>query len=153
MPSFSTTRRVNHSVENMFALVADVDSYPQFVPLCQALTVERRREKEGKTILVARMRVGYMAIRETFTTQVVLAPDDLAIDVSYIDGPFDYLDNRWRFEPVSGSASDVHFAIDYAFKSRSLEMLMGSMFDRAFNRFTRAFEERADAVYSRDGGV
>lgn len=146
MPKFESVRRVNHSPEEMFALVADVERYPEFVPMCEALTVRSRKERDGIAVLVADMSVGYKAIRETFTSQVVLKPDDLAIDVKYLDGPFRYLDNRWRFEP-SGDGCDVHFNIDYEFKSRILGAVMGAVFDRAFRMFTTAFEKRADAIY------
>jgi coenzyme Q-binding protein COQ10 len=147
MPQFETTRRVSHAADRMFALVADVEKYPEFLPLCEALTVRSRKEREGRAILVADMTVGYKAIRETFTSQVHLKPDELAIDVKYLDGPFKYLSNVWRFEPLGEGASNVHFFIDYEFKSRILGALVGAMFDRAFRMFTDAFEKRADAIY------
>ena len=131
----------------MFALVADVEKYPEFLPLCEALTVRSRKERDGRTVLVADMTVGYKAIRETFTTQVLLKPDETTIDVKYLDGPFRYLTNEWRFEPLEGGGSTVHFFIDYEFKSRILGAVMGAMFDRAFRMFADAFEKRADALY------
>ena len=133
----------------MFALVADVEKYPEFLPLCEALTVRSRKERDGRTMLVADMTVGYKAIRETFTSQVHLKPDENAIDVKYLDGPFRYLSNIWRFEPAEGGGTDVHFFIDYEFKSRILGAVMGAMFDRAFRMFADAFEKRADAIYGR----
>lgn len=147
MPQFSSTRRVNHSAHDMFALVADVEAYPQFVPLCEALSVRSQRQKQARTLLVADMTVGYKAIRETFTSQVILKPDDSEIEASYVDGPFRYMNNLWRFEPCGPSSCDVHFHIDYEFKNRMLGALMGAMFDRAFRKFSEAFEARADAVY------
>lgn len=147
MPQFETTRRVNHPAEKMFALVADIEKYPEFLPLCEALSVRSRRERDGRTLLVADMTVGYKAIRETFTSQVHLKPDELAIDVKYLDGPFKYLSNVWRFDPVGDAACDVCFFISYEFRSRVLGALMGAMFDRAFRMFTDAFEKRADAIY------
>ena len=147
MPQFETRRSVPHSADEMFALVADVERYPEFLPLCEGLTVRSRKERDGKELLVADMTVGYKAIRETFTTQVLLNRTERAIDVKYIDGPFRYLDNRWRFEPLPEGGSSVHFFIDYEFKSRILGALMGSMFDRAFRMFTDAFEKRAAAIY------
>jgi coenzyme Q-binding protein COQ10 len=132
----------------MFALVADVEKYPLFVPMCEALTVKSRREREGKELLMADMSVGYKLIRETFTSQVLLDRAALVIETKYIDGPFKYLNNRWRFEAASENSCNVHFFIDYEFKSRMLGMVMGSMFDIAFRRFTAAFEARADYVYS-----
>ena len=147
MPQFRTHRPANHSVDEMFALVADVEKYPEFLPLCEALTVRSRKERDGRALLVADMSVGYKAIRETFTTQVFLKPDDKIIEVKYIDGPFKYLTNIWRFEDRGEGRSEVDFFIDYEFKSRILGALMGSMFDRAFRMFAEAFEKRADRVY------
>lgn len=147
MPKFETHRFVKHSPDRMYDLVADVEKYPQFLPLCEALTVRSRKERDGKELLVADMTVGYKAFRETFTTQVLLNPAERAIDVKYIDGPFRYLDNRWRFEATE-SGSTVHFFIDYEFKNRLLGAVMGSMFDRAFRMFAEAFEARADKIYA-----
>ncbi|MGE6740120.1 type II toxin-antitoxin system RatA family toxin [Allorhizobium pseudoryzae] len=147
MPKFENHRPVKHSAEDMFALVADVEKYPQFLPLCDALSVRSRKERDGKTLLLADMTVGYKAIRETFTTQVLLNPAELVIDVKYIEGPFKYLDNRWRFQPAA-QGSVVDFYIDYEFKSRILGAVMGSMFDRAFRMFAEAFEARADKIYA-----
>lgn len=131
----------------MFALVADVERYPEFLPMCEALNVRSRKEQSGKTLLVADMTVGYKAIRETFTSQVLLKPEERVIDVKYIDGPFRYLFNEWRFEPTGEGACAIHFDIDYEFRSRILGALMGAMFDRAFRMFAEAFEKRADEVY------
>ncbi|KSV68289.1 cyclase [Sinorhizobium sp. GW3] len=148
MPHFETNHVVKHTADQMFDLVADVEQYPQFLPLCEALTVRSRKERDGKVLLLADMTIGYKAIRETFTTQVLLNKAERTIDVKYIDGPFKYLDNRWHFEPSGEGQSIVHFDIDYEFKSRILGALMGSMFDRAFRMFSDAFEKRADSIYS-----
>lgn len=147
MPQFETRRPVKHSPERMYDLVADVEKYPEFLPLCEALSVRSKKERDGKSLLVADMTVGYKGFRETFTTQVLLKPDENAIDVKYLDGPFRYLDNRWRFEPTPDGCS-VFFFIDYEFKSRLLGAMMGSMFDRAFRMFAEAFEARADKIYA-----
>lgn len=150
MPKFETTRRVKHKASEMFALVADVEAYPQFLPMCEGLSVRSRKERDGKTLLIADMTVGYKLIRETFTSQVLLRRSENIIDVKYIDGPFRFLENRWEFAPVGEEAKcDVKFYIDYEFKSRTLGLLMGSMFDIAFRKFTEAFERRADEVYNR----
>ncbi|MBX3531082.1 MAG: type II toxin-antitoxin system RatA family toxin [Rhizobiaceae bacterium] len=153
MPKFETVRRVAHSSDEMFALVADVDRYPEFLPLCEALTVRSRRERDGVTLLVADMTVGYKAIRETFVTQVFLRPADRVIDVKYIEGPFRYLQNRWSFAPApsqpGSDGCEVTFFIDYEFKSRIFGAMMGAMFDRAFRMFAEAFETRADAIYGK----
>ena len=147
MPSFRTTRRVRHSAENMFDLVADVERYPEFLPLCQGLRVRRRSTNaQGLDVILADMEVGYRAIRETFTSRVTLDRQKLEILVEYVDGPFRHLENRWTFRNEQ-SGSVVEFFIDYEFASRMLGILMGSMFDTAFRKFSEAFEQRADRIY------
>ena len=148
MPSFRVTRRVRHSAEQMYDLVADVERYPEFLPLCESLRVIRRQDNpEGGQVLVAEMGVGYKAIRERFTTRVSLDPGARKIVAEYIDGPFRHLENRWTFKDAEGGGCDVDFFITYEFKSRTLGLLMGSMFDRAFRKFTDAFEGRAARIY------
>ena len=149
MPSFSASRRVRHSAAQMFDLVADVERYPEFVPLCTALRVRRRTAQDGGTeVIVADMSVGYRAIRETFTSRVTLDRPASKIRVEYIDGPFSRLDNRWQFtDDAAARACDVGFSIDYEFRSRTLGLLMGTMFDLAFRKFAAAFETRANAIY------
>lgn len=147
MPKFETVKKVRHTPEQMFALVADVEKYPEFLPLCEALTIRSKRERDQLTVLVADMSVGYKAIRETFTSQVALKPAENLIDVKYLDGPFRYLTNRWQFGSAADGQTEVHFFIDYEFKSRILGAMMGTMFDRAFRMFTEAFEKRANQIY------
>lgn len=147
MPKYETTRLVAHSPEEMFALVADIERYPEFLPMCEALTVRSKREREGHTALVADMTVGYKLLRETFTSLVFLRPAENAIDVRYTEGPFRYLENRWRFRPSGMDGCEVCFFIDYEFKSRMLGAVMNVMFDRGFRLFAEAFEKRADDVY------
>jgi coenzyme Q-binding protein COQ10 len=152
MPQFRTKRRVRHAAGDMFDLVADVEKYPEFVPLCQSLKVRRRTEGgEGIETVVADMTVAYKVMRETFTSRVTLDRQNLQILVEYLDGPFSRMENRWDFHPRSGQACEVEFFIAYEFKSRMLGLLMGTMFELAFRRFAEAFERRADAVYRREG--
>ncbi len=148
MPQFSTKRRVRHSAADMFELVADVERYPEFVPLCSSLKVRRRiEEPECVLILVADMTVAYKFVRESFVSRVTLDRPNLQILVEYLDGPFSHLENRWTFRPTGERSCEVHFFISYEFKSRMLGMLMGSMFDLAFRRFAAAFEQRANKIY------
>jgi coenzyme Q-binding protein COQ10 len=151
VPSFRDERWVRHKAAEMFDLVADVERYPEFVPLCKSLRVRGRKpEVDGRETLVADMTVGYKVIRERFTSRVLLDRPRLKVLVEYIDGPFSRMENIWTFKDEPDSqASRVGFYIDYEFRSRTFAALMGSMFDVAFRRFARAFEQRADAVYRR----
>jgi coenzyme Q-binding protein COQ10 len=134
----------------MFELVADVERYPEFVPLCQSLVVRQRTKRaDGTEIIVADMTVSFKLVRETFTSQATLDRDNLKILVEYLRGPFRNLENRWTFEGKGDNACDVGFYLAYEFKSRMLAMLMGSVFDAAFARFASAFEKRADAIYGK----
>ena len=156
MPTFETLRRVPFTPQQMYDLVADVERYPEFLPLCAGLTVTSREMVEGHQVIVARMAIGYKGISEQFTTRVTLDPQAPAVSVSYLDGPFHHLENRWRFlvpAGASGPASDVAFWIDYALKSPMLALLMGAMFDQAFHKFSEAFEARARVVYGSPGGL
>jgi coenzyme Q-binding protein COQ10 len=148
MPHFSSKRRALHSAQQMFELVADVERYPEFVPLCKSLKIRQRMPKpDGTEVIVADMTVSFKLVRETFTSQVTPDRANLKILVEYLRGPFSNLENRWTFEPKGDNACDVGFFLSYEFKSRMLALLMGTMFDTAFARFSAAFEKRADAIY------
>src|ERR1700757_3487099 len=150
MPRFSSKRRVPHSAAQMFDLVADVERYLEFVPLCQALkTRQHTKRPDGTEVVVADMTVSFKLVRESFTSRVTLDKPNLKIMVEYLRGPFSNLENRWTFEPRSETDCDVGFFLNYEFKSRMLAMLIGTMFDAAFQRFAAAFEKRADAVYGK----
>jgi coenzyme Q-binding protein COQ10 len=150
MPQFTTRRQVRHSAENMFDLVADVERYPEFVPLCRDLKVRSRTAKgEDVEVVVADMTVAYKLVREAFRSRVTLNRPKLQILVEYLEGPFSHLENRWTFKPTGERSCEIEFFIDYEFRSRMLGVLMGTMFDAAFRRFAAAFEQRADKVYGR----
>lgn len=149
MGKHHTTRRVEHSAQDMFDLVAHVEHYPRFVPLCEALRVKKREQREGKAVIVAEMTVAYSMFRDTFTSRVAMDPAALTIDVDYVTGPFSSLVNRWKFVPVSPTSCDVDFFIAWDMRSRALELVVGAVFERAFLRFADAFEQRADFVYKR----
>jgi len=150
MPQFSTRRTVRHNAGDMFELVADVERYPEFVPLCHSMRVLRRvEEPEGVDILIAEMTVAYKLIRERFTSKATLDHSNLQILVEYLDGPFSHMENRWEFRPRGDHACEIVFSISYEFRSRALGLVMGAMFDTAFRRFAAAFERRADQIYGR----
>jgi coenzyme Q-binding protein COQ10 len=149
MHVFETKHRVEHSADDMFALIGRVEDYPKFLPLCEALTIKRREQTDAGEVLIATMTVGYKLIRESFTTRVALDRKTRSILVEYLDGPFSHLENRWTFKPLGEGACEVGFYIAYSFRSRLFERLVGGLFDKAVRKYTEAFEARADAVYGR----
>ena len=141
MPRHSETKILPYSPEQLFALVADIEKYDEFLPWVVAVRIKSSSENET----VADLVVGFNAFKERFTSQVTKhAPDRIIVD--YVDGPLKYLHNEWRFTPVEGG-TELCFAVDFAFKSRLFETLAGQMFDRALRRMTSAFEKRAAALY------
>lgn len=146
MPTFTTKRAVPFTPAQMYAVVADVERYPEFLPMCTGLVVTSREAVADGEDLTARMSVGYKQIAENFTTRVALRPSALQIDAQYLDGPFKRLDNRWRFNEAPGGTI-VDFYISYEFKSTMLGLLVGGVFDQAFRKFTEAFEMRAREIY------
>jgi coenzyme Q-binding protein COQ10 len=149
MHVYETLHSVAHSADDMFALVARVEDYPKFLPLCEDLNVRSRSHRDGREILVATMVVGYGPFNESFTTEIALDPATRTIHVQYLYGPFSHLENRWRFHPRGEGGCDIEFYIAYSFRSRLFERLVGGVFDKVVRRYTDAFEARADAVYGR----
>ena len=132
----------------MFDLVADVERYPEFVPLCEKLVVRKREAlDDGRPVLIADMTVAYKVFHETFASKVTLDRPKLEILVEYLDGPFRSLENRWHFKDEGERACEVEFFIEYEFRSRTLGLLMGGVFEAAFRRFADAFEQRANKIY------
>lgn len=142
MPRHSETKHLPYSPEQLFALVADVARYDQFLPWVVAVRIRSSSDTET----VADLVVGFNAFKERFTSKVKKErPHRITVD--YIEGPLKYLHNEWRFEPAPDGGTKVHFSVDFAFRSRIFEALAGQMFDRALRRMTGAFETRAAALY------
>ena len=142
MPRHSETRHLPYTPEQLFAMVADIEKYDEFLPWVVAVRIKSSSEAET----IADLVVGFNAFKERFTSKVTKqAPDKIIVD--YVDGPLKYLHNEWTFNPASDGGTDLCFAVDFAFKSRLFETLAGSMFDRALRRMTSAFEQRAAALY------
>jgi coenzyme Q-binding protein COQ10 len=141
MPRHSETKFLPYTPDQLFDMVADVARYDEFLPWVVAVRVRSSSETET----VADLVVGFNAFKERFTSRVIKKrPSEICVD--YVEGPLKYLHNEWKFEPASGG-TNVHFSVDFAFKSRLFEALAGQMFDRALRRMTSAFEQRAAALY------
>jgi coenzyme Q-binding protein COQ10 len=143
MPAHSETRVMPYSPEKMFDLVADIESYPEFLLWC---TGARINSREGD-VLLADLDIGFGMFSETFTSQVTLVRPD-SIDVEHARGPFRHLVNHWRFKPHGAAACEVAFEIDFEFRSKILERLIGAVFFRAFEKMVGSFEDRAAEIYA-----
>lgn len=147
MPTHAEKRTLPFTPEQLFNLVADVERYPEFLPWCVACRI-RRWETQQR--LVADLVIGFKMIRERFTSRVELSRP-CRIDVAYYDGPFRYLTNHWIFAEAEHGHCAIDFYIDFEFRSRTLQKLMGKLFNEAVQRMVNAFEKRALALYGGDG--
>ena len=136
-----------YSAQEMFDLIADVPAYPQFLPWCSGARVRSRRQEGAAEIVDADLVISFKVFRERFSSRVTLRPGTMQIDVEYLDGPFKYLNNHWKFVPVSESACEVDFFVDFEFKSKTLQAIIGLVFNEAMRRIVRAFEARAEELY------
>ena len=143
MPTHAERRFLPYSQEQLFALVADVERYPEFLPWCVAARVRSRQEN----VLVADLVIGFKMVRERFTSRVTLGPP-ARIDVEYTEGPLRYLNNHWVFEPQPNGCM-IDFFVDFEFKSMILQKLIGALFNEAVRRMVGAFESRAHALYGK----
>jgi coenzyme Q-binding protein COQ10 len=146
VPRHSETRVLPHSPERLFDLVADIESYPEFLPWCVGARILTRTDK----VITADLMVGFRMLRETFTSEVTL-DRPRRIDVRYTRGPLRYLRNHWIFAPVDGGTR-IDFDIDFEFRSAILRRVMQPLFVEAVNRMVGAFASRANALYSEPGG-
>ncbi|MDO5657465.1 MAG: type II toxin-antitoxin system RatA family toxin [Paracoccus sp. (in: a-proteobacteria)] len=148
MPHRSETRKLPYSARQMYDLVADVESYPQFLPWNSAARIRSREAGEaGSEVIKADLVISFKVFRERFGSRVVLWPDDLKIDTEYLDGPFRYLRSGWAFRDLPEGGSEVDFFVDFEFRNALLARLIGVVFDEAMARIVRAFEDRARALY------
>ena len=147
MPTHSEKRRMPYSAAEMYALIADIESYPNFLPWCAGCRIRGRRPEGAGEIVDADLIISFKVFRERFGSRVTLQPEAHKIDVSYLDGPFKYLNNFWHFHPISDTECEVDFHVDFEFRSRTLGALIGVVFNEAMRRIVRAFEDRAEALY------
>ena len=138
---------VPYSAGQMFALVADIERYPEFLPWCVALRIAERRQESHLEFITADMAVAYRVFRERFRSLVRLDHASKSIDVEYVDGPFRSLANKWAFKDEKNGGSIVDFSIEFEFRSLLLQATAQSVFEKAFVKMSDAFVERADIVY------
>ncbi len=141
MATHAERRALPYTPEQMYALVADVERYPDFLPWCRAARVTRR---DGD-VLYADLVIGFKMFRERFSSRVTLSPPD-RIHVDYVKGPMRHLNNHWRFEPHDKGCI-IDFYVDFEFRSTLLQAAIGLLFNEAVRRMVAAFEARARVLY------
>lgn len=144
MTTHKEIRIVPHTPEHLYALVADVQSYPEFLPWCMAARVRSKDDEK----LLADLMIGFRLYREKFTSHVALNPDEMKIDVEYAEGPFNYLKNAWVFRPHPDGC-EIDFYVDFEFKSQLFQSVVETLFAEAVKKMVRAFETRADVLHDR----
>jgi len=147
MPTHAEKREMPYSAEQMYTLIADVEAYPEFLPWCAGCRVRNHRLDGPAEILDADLIISFKVFRERFGSRVTLQPQDNRIDVAYLDGPFRYLNNKWSFRPLTDGSCEVDFFVDFEFKSRTLQAVIGVVFNEAMRRIVKAFEDRAAVLY------
>jgi len=147
MPTHSETKHLPYSAQQMYDLVADVASYPKFLPWTAAARIRSREDKGDHEVMHADLVISFKVFRERFGSRVVLWPEDKRIDTEYLDGPFRHMISKWHFEEKAEGGVDVHFFVDFEFKNRILQGAAGMFFYEAMQRIVRAFERRAAELY------
>ncbi|MDB4839455.1 type II toxin-antitoxin system RatA family toxin [Amylibacter sp.] len=146
MPTHTEKRIMPYTAKQMYDLVADVETYPDFLPWCAASRIRKVTTDSHKTIIEADLIIAFKVFRERFGSRVTLKAEKFSIDVEYLDGPFKYLNNHWIFRDVDGGC-EADFFVDFEFKSRVLQALIGVVFNEAMQRIVKAFEMRANDLY------
>ncbi len=136
-----------YSAQQMYDLVADVGSYPKFLPWCAAARIRSRTPQGASEVMEADLVISFKVFRERFGSRVVLHPDEHKIDTEYLDGPFRYMKSNWAFADRPDGGCDVSFFVDFEFKNAVLQGIIGMVFNEAMQRIVRAFERRAAELY------
>ncbi len=147
MPSHAETRVLPYTAQQMYDLVADVASYPKFLPWCAAARIRSVTPKDGGDEMLADLVISFKVFREKFGSRVLLKADEKHILTEYLDGPFKFLKSTWDFKDVEGGC-EVSFFVDFEFKNAILQSVIGVVFNEAMNRIVKAFEKRAEELYS-----
>lgn len=148
MPRHEVTRELPYSVEQIYDLVADIESYPEFLPWCAGARIRSHDAVHGMGVIDADLIIAFKVFREKFGSRVMLMPQKQRIETNFIDGPFKYLSNYWQFEETPDGCKATCF-VDFEFKSVMLQTLIGVVFNEAMSRLVHAFEARAHDLYGK----
>jgi len=146
MPLHQETRILPYTAEQMYAVVADIERYPEFLPWCAQVTIRKREMESHVEVVTAAMRITFGALHERYVSRVRLDRGARTIEARHVEGPFQRLDTRWRFVPLD-AGSEIHFLIDFAFKSMVLSAVAGVAFGFVAAKMAEAFVQRAHRLY------
>lgn len=150
MPTHTEKRNLPYSADQIYGLVADVASYPEFLPWTSAARIRSREQRGDAEVMLADLVISFKVFRERFGSRVTLYPERRHIQTEYLDGPFRYLKSTWDVTEREEGGCHVEFFVDFEFKSRLLQGVIGVVFNEAMQRVVRAFEERAHELYGAD---
>jgi coenzyme Q-binding protein COQ10 len=143
-----TERRIlPFTPEQIFELVGDVASYPEFLPWCTGARIREKQVTPTGEVMIADLMIGFKMVREKFTSRVTLDRPALRIDVDYLQGPFKTLKNHWTFSSTANGQCQIDFHLEFEFSSVMLQKLIGVLFHEAVRRMVAAFEARAHKLY------
>ena len=147
MPNQNEEKIVTFTKDQMFDLVADIDSYSEFLPWCNKSTILKQEANDRNTIVEADLEIGYGQFIYTYRSNVVMDNNKNYIKVNHLEGPFNYLENEWRFEHISDTASKIIFSIDFELNIKIFDIIMTKFFDKAFQKMVDSFHQRAKDIY------
>jgi coenzyme Q-binding protein COQ10 len=147
MPTHNEVKPVPYSAAQMYALVADVESYPKFLPWNAAARIRSRSPIAGGEVMEADLVISFKVFRERFGSRVTLYPGECRIDTEYLDGPFRHMKSNWSFRDLPEGGSEIAFFVDFEFRNALLTGIIGIVFNDAMQRVVRAFERRAKELY------
>jgi coenzyme Q-binding protein COQ10 len=148
MTNVQTAKLVSYPWSDLFDLVLDVQSYPEFVPHCREVRLLSRRVKgPSVTIIISRMIVGFLLFEIGYSNRTTGESIRRRINVEALDGPMRYLNAVWSFEPRDEDHTQVHFSVSYEFSNPLLAAVASRVFGAMFGEILNAFERRAAQLF------
>jgi len=147
MPKHNEEKIVHFTKDQMFNLVADINRYSEFLPWCNKSTIIREETKDDVIKLIADLEIGYGQLVYTYRSDVTLSKNNDFIKVNHLEGPFNHLENVWKFEEISKNSSKIIFSIDFELNIKIFDILITRFFNKAFQKMMDSFHQRAEDLY------
>lgn len=146
MPKHSEIRKSPYSAKDMYNLVADIESYPEFIPWCSGTRIRSVNEENGIKVVDADLLVSFKVFHEKFRSRVELIPNTMNINIKYLEGPLKYMESKWLFR-ADGTGCIIEYHVDFEFKSKIFQKIVGIIFQEAMHKIVASFEKRAVEIY------